>query len=258
MLAACKNRQIAGPAPLLVRILRFIMQHMPLRRAYFNADKVTLQDADPQAILGELTGSHSFAVEINQRNAWRYEIAHLKMSLHELDHFHLFLEFLIPRMGHRVDAIILYHGIIFVIEYKLGESLFSQIALDQVVGYALDLKNFHETSHAARIVPILVATEARESRLSLAWAHDGVMASVSTNADSLCRAIHQVAATLDEAEIDAVLWAAGRYKPTPTIVEAAQALYRGHNVADISRSESGSDNLTKTSSYVSNIIAHSK
>ena len=229
-----------------------------MKRAYFDASAAALVSGDPQAILGTLTENHSFTLELTQRSAWQFEISHLQALAGTLSEFHLFLEFLIPRMGKRADAIIIYRGIVFVIEYKVGEALFTRTAIDQVVGYALDLKNFHETSHALRIVPILVATDAPRRDSMGKWADDQVMTPVTTNGVGLAGVIKSVADQFGESPIDAAQWAAGRYKPTPTIVEAAQALYQNHSVEEISRSESGEDNLIKTSSYVDQVIVHAK
>lgn len=74
----------------------------------------------------------------------------------------LFLEFNIPRMGRRIDVVLLVGPVVFAIEFKVGEKMFDRSAVDQVWDYALDLKNFHEASHSVSIVPILIATEAAE------------------------------------------------------------------------------------------------
>ncbi len=58
--------------------------------------------------------------------------------------------------------------------------------------------------------------------------------------------------------VDADAWVRSGYKPTPTIVEAAQALYRGHAVEEISRSDAGATNLTHTTKCISEIIDLSK
>ncbi|RYL96452.1 DUF2075 domain-containing protein [Sphingobium fuliginis] len=169
------------------------------------------------------------------------------------------MEFLIPRVGRRADLILLTHGIVFVIEYKLGASQFDRSSLDQVYGYGLDLKHFHETSHGLPIIPILVATHAPLSGdLHMQWDEDGLARPLGVNAAGLLPAIQHICHVWHSAPIDAAVWEAGRYRPTPTIVEAAQALYRGHAVEDISRSEAGAENLTKTAEYVSNAIEAAK
>ncbi len=53
-------------------------------------------------------------------------------------------------------------------------------------------------------------------------------------------------------------WENGRYCPTPTIIEAAMALYNGHSVSEISRSDASAINLSQTSDAISKIIRLSK
>ncbi len=165
------------------------------------------------------------------------------------------MEFLIPRMGRRADLIVPQDGIIFVIEYKLGARQFDRSSIDQVYGYGLDLKHFHETSHHRPIVPILVATEATGGvERALAWDDDGLARPLRVNARELASAIIHTCQVWRATPIDAAQWLAGRYHPTPTIVEAAQALYRGNDVEEISRSEAGAENLTRTTDYVTQTI----
>jgi hypothetical protein len=123
-------------------------------RAYYAASGLELLAADSVAILGTLVSQHSFAVEERQRNAWLAEISHLKAIAAEHPDAFFFLEFAIPRMGKRADAIIVFEGLIFVIEYKVGADSYLQHAIDQVVDYSLDLKNFHEGSHRRPVVPV--------------------------------------------------------------------------------------------------------
>ena len=79
----------------------------------------------------------------------------------------IFLEFVVPRIGSRIDAVLVSGPVLFVIEFKVGAEAFSRDDLNQVWDYALDLKNFHRESHAAAIVPILVATHASRSDVVL-------------------------------------------------------------------------------------------
>ena len=162
-------------------------------------------------------------------------------------------------MGRRADLIVLYAGIVFVVEYKLGARQFDRSSMDQVYGYGLDLKHFHETSHRRSIVPILVATEASpDSEITIRWDADGLAKPLATNAAGLSALISQISTDWTASPIDAAAWLAGRYRPTPTIVEAAQALYRGHAVDEISRSEAGAENLTRTADYVAQEIERAK
>lgn len=49
----------------------------------------------------------------------------------------------IPILGKRIDVVLILRGIIFCIEFKVGEKIILQSHIEQVLDYALDLKNFH-------------------------------------------------------------------------------------------------------------------
>jgi hypothetical protein len=211
-----------------------------MERAYTQATGAEFCATHVDQLLGALARSLPFPVEPSQRSAWQFEIAHLQAIGAALPDAHIFLEFAIPRMGRRADAIIIAGGLIFVIEYKIGERDFPRHAIEQVHGYALDLKNFHLTSHDKAIVPLLISTEAPPQQLGLGfWAPDRVHAPIRLNPGDLLPTIRQMLATGDTQQFDAAAWAAGSYRPTPSIIEAAEALYRGHDVTEISRSEAG-------------------
>ena len=227
-------------------------------RSYYAASATEFLLTSPATVLGELVAHHTFTVDQNQRNAWQAEIAHLQEAANDLSDSYFFLEFAIPRMGKRADAVIVIAGHIFVIEYKVGADDYERHAIDQVLDYAVDLKNFHEGSHNRTLVPILVATKAPSRQLRVqAWA-DGVMRPILTNRETFLPTIREVLASLKSVPIDAEAWAASSYKPTPTIVEAAQALYRGHDVQEISRSEAGAENLSRTGAYIAKVIDEAK
>jgi hypothetical protein len=211
-------------------------------------------------LYGQLAGKLSFTVEPAQRFAWNYQISHLRDLARDLPDAHFSMEFLIPRMGRRADLIILQSGIIFVVEYKVGSKSFERSSLNQTYGYGLDLKHFHEPSHKRAIVPVLVATEATGGKVgALEWDDDGLARPLCVNSEELAPAINFTSRVWGEGgSIDPAAWLAGRYRPTPTIVEAAQALYSGHDVEEISRSEAGAENLTITADYVSATIEDAK
>ncbi len=131
-----------------------------MSRAYYAAPVDIFLKENPLTILGNLADQHEFGLEDQQKYAWKVQIDVLKKALVNISGY-IFIEFSIPRMGKRVDVILVAGGIIFVIEFKIGEKDYPSHALEQVMDYALDLKNFHETSHKPPVVPILVATEAR-------------------------------------------------------------------------------------------------
>lgn len=156
-----------------------------LPRAYYSASAAVFLAATPETILGFLVTNSEMAVEPPQRDAWLQEIAILKDSLQGLDRT-LFLEFNIPRMGKRIDAVVVSGAVVFVIEFKVGEKHFTRADLDQVWDYASDLTNFHQASHAVPILPILVATEAPMGDRRLPAPHeDQVHPPVQSNSQGL-------------------------------------------------------------------------
>ena len=201
-----------------------------------------------------------FADELTQKNAWREEIKILKNTLKNYKGA-IYFEYTIPRMGQRIDVVLIIDSVIFVLEFKVGESDFHGLAIDQVWDYALDLKNFHETSHNKYIAPILVATEAKLSEIVLVPLanDDNLLAPIKCNSKLLNSVIENVLVlNSGENTINKADWEGGRYCPTPTIIEAAMALYNGHAVSEISRSDASAINLSETSEVITSIIEDSK
>ena len=210
-------------------------------------------------ILGQLTSQHKFRqLEQQQINSWRRQIRELKQTLVSFPDATLLLEFEIPRIGKRVDAILILSGSILVLEYKVGAKTYDAISIDQAYDYALDLKNFHKASHHLTIVPILIATDAISKNTALVIGIDGIASPILANSDNLLTVLNLISTALPKVELDADAWINSTYHPTPTIVEAAQALYKGHKVEEISRSDAGAINLTKTCSHVARVIDDAK
>jgi hypothetical protein len=227
---------------------------MPIR-AYYNAPVSNFLTDDPERILGILTGQHHHALEEPQRWAWLEQISILKGALGRRPEGRIFLEFYIPRMGKRADAVLISQNIVFVIEFKAGAGEHASSAFDQVEDYALDLKNFHEGSHAVPIVPMLVSSDAESKPIrEPQFADDLVTSPVGTNKIDLGALLDGICATRSFPVLEIDEWMAKGYRPTPTIVEAAQVLYRTHSVTDISRRDAGAKNLQATSASVGEII----
>ena len=227
---------------------------MPIK-AYYNAPLLSFLKDDAERILGVLTAAHHHALEQQQRWAWLQQLSILKQALAIRPEGQIFLEFYIPRMGKRADAVLITGNMVFVIEFKAGASEHLSSALDQVEDYALDLKNFHEGSHTVPIVPVLVSTNAKSEPLpELKFADDLVASPVGTNKGDLGALIDFICSVRDFPALDIDVWIGKGYKPTPTIIEAAEILYRTHSVTEISRSDAGAKNLQETSAAVSKVI----
>lgn len=200
-----------------------------------------------------------------QKYVWSEEIDVLKQALTPWrnEHAEILFEYSIPRLGKRIDVVLLLRGIVFVIEFKAGQENYLQFDMEQVMDYALDLKNFHQDSHNRIIVPILVATEAKDTSHELKFSvyNDNVYNPLMSNVDSLQELINRVIENENaqsSEENDFAQWAISRYSPTPTIIEAASALYHSHSVEDITRHEAAGAALEETTQFVLEVIQRSK
>jgi len=230
----------------------------PNARAYHAADIAQFASSSVAAILGNLAADTDFDIELAQRNAWSEQIPILKTPLSGIEGS-IFLEFVVPRIGSRIDAVLVSGPVLFVIEFKVGAEAFSRDDLNQVWDYALDLKNFHRESYAAAIVLNLIATHASRSDVVLREAYsDGVYPPVTSNRDGLSHLLVEGLRSVKGTPIDAVAWSRSPYQPTPTIIEAARALYSRHSVEDISRHDAGARNLRVTSQRIDELIEEAR
>jgi hypothetical protein len=230
-----------------------------LRRCGYTGSIDQFLAASPEQVLGHLTSNSAFSVDQTQTRAWCGSIEVLRQAFAWVGQpGHVYLEFDIPRLGRRVDAVAIIGHVVFVIEFKVGAGTFLPADVDQVVDYALDLKHFHEPSHRVPLVPVLVATSAPVGEICIATdaAAEGLYAAVCCNGEMLGEVLGRALDFAEGEAVDAQAWLAGRYRPTPTIVEAAMALYARHRVADISRSDA--DNLGATSGFINNVIERAR
>lgn len=230
-----------------------------LKRAYYSASVSSFLTDSPEAILGHLAKSHSHDLEPAQRMAWVEQIGILKRELHAAPSAWVAFEFSIPRMGKRADVILIMRGVVFVIEFKIGAHDFDLASIRQATDYCLDLKNFHEGSHERILVPVIVATRARSRPAQLPLWADNIAKPVLSNGSGLLETLTlELCRYEPQGELDPTVWMASPYKPTPTIVEAAQALYGSHQVEEITRSGADEINLTLTTDRISEIIAKTR
>lgn len=230
-----------------------------MKRSFYSDTISNFLKTTSEHILGILASKNEFSLEQTQRFAWELEIKILKEALNKYQG-KIFFEYSIPRMGRRIDVVLIIKNVIFVLEFKVGEKEFLLNASDQVLDYSLDLKNFHETSHQHLIAPVLIATEAKDviSIVSPTPHNDNLLFTIKTNTVLLEEVIKDVLQFAEGEDINHDIWEAGRYSPTPTIIEAAMALYNGHNVAEITKSGAEATNLTETSTALKEIIFQSK
>ena len=226
-----------------------------MTRYYYSSNIEQFLAAEPDAILGQLLINDEFETTDLQKRAWQQEIALLQEQFKLFEGGEIAFEYTIPRIGHRVDAVIIISGIIFLLEFKVGDTEYRKTTEDQVMDYALDLKYFHEASSDKYIVPIIVSTEAESVPNDLSVMHDNIMSVLKSNKHNIGLNIEKCLNYLPANSMKMDEWINSRYAPTPTIIEAAQALYRNHSVADISSNDAGAENLTATTNAINTITA---
>lgn len=227
---------------------------------YYKENIQTFRNSSVEEILGRITLNNKFDSLNTQNKAWESQIIILQEVL-KFYKGHIFFEFSIPRMGKRVDCILLLNNVIFVIEFKVGEKEFLNHNVEQVWDYALDLKNFHQPSHNAIIAPILIATESINSFIEISFSShdDNLIYPIKTNSVDLKKSIDAVLDFFNDTnDINENEFTTGSYSPTPTIIEAAITMFNNHSVEAITRSDSGATNLKVTTKYVSSLIDYAK
>lgn len=227
-------------------------------RAYYSSRISNFLTQDVDYILGHLLIQDEFQTTDLQKNAWKFEIALLQEKLHPFSDGDIAFEYTIPRLGHRIDVVCIIKGVIFVLEFKIGSREHKRSTIDQVMDYVLDLKYFHQKSENRYIVPIDVSTEAPDVENQIIAMDDCILHPLLSNANTLARDISSVLEQISDTCLNIDEWINSRYSPTPTIIEAAQTLYRNHSVVDISRNDAGAQNLTSTTKAISAIIDNCK
>lgn len=230
-----------------------------MNRAYYAASISDFIIENPDSIYGVISGNFDLNNQaIQQSNAWKVQIKILKEALKDFQG-KIYFEFTIPRMGKRVDNIIIIDNCIFIVEFKIGSIVYDSYAKEQAFNYGLDMNNFHEGSHNQVIIPILVADNAPTLQNSYYRNYNNLYDTITANSNSIAQVIEESLLKFKGYQnIDVTYWENSIYKPTPTIIEAATALYKKHSVEEISRSDAGAENLSITSECISQIIDFSK
>ena len=234
---------------------------MPNRCLYTNSF-CNFIDADPSAILGTLHDNFHGETLTTTNEAWKEEINILQKVLlpWKDENAQIVFEYDIPRLGKRIDVVLLLRGMIFCLEFKVGQKDVLQADVEQVMDYALDLKNFHLFSHDKTIVPILIPTERDTSTTEFKASiyDDNVYNPLISGENSLQDLISKVIEQSGTSNEQNENWLISPYSPTPTIIEAARALYENHSVEDITRHEADKVSTDRTIQFILNVIDDSK
>ena len=215
---------------------------MPAKRYYYSDTISRFLTRNPKEIVYELALSYTHDINDETRKSWIEEIETLKNALGKYSNRgSVYFEYNIPRMGRRADVIVVIDDIIFVLEFKTAEQNFSRDAVIQVWDYTLDLKNFQEGCLDRFMVPLLVASREKDThcKFDLEPFEDNVYQPLLSNGKLLEQCFSLVLSRIPHktsfSEKKDEDWAKSGYSPTPTIIEAAVALYEEHSVEEITR-----------------------
>src|ERR1044071_8524980 len=235
--------------------------------AYYRETIRKFLSANPVSLVGKLETQYAkdgFATQfVSQTRAWADLIPLLQQELsllvsnHAIAHdWTLLLEFPLYRLRKRIDIIILSQTAVMVIEAKVGANHFSAVDERQVEEYALDLRDFHERSHNRLILPILWATEASQQGSPYSLVVDASVAPVSRVGRSGLAQLLACTPTLDTTPLVAEDWDNSAYKPVPSIIQAATAIFAGHDVRALAQADAA--NLSEASAKLIELIQRAK
>ena len=231
-------------------------------RCLYNSDFAFFFMQSVDSIFGTLCENYHGEALTTTREAWKSEIVVMKHALSSMreEAGQIIFEYDIPRLGKRIDVVLLYRGIIFCLEFKVGESRILEADVDQALDYALDLKNFHKFSQDHVIVPILIATNypIHSTSVQMSVYDDRVVNPVFTGRTGLLAVIEQILSRFPNEPPLSKDWIISPYAPTPTIVEAAKTLYESHSVENITRHEADQASTDQTIAYILDVIQQSK
>jgi len=220
-------------------------------------------EQDRHSVFGKLHDNYHGTTLTTSDEAWigEIDILHQVLDPWKEEDAQVIFKYEIPRMGKRIDVVLLLRGIIFCLEFKVGQRDALQADVEQVMDYALDLKNFHRFSHDKVIVPILIPTNRNTSTTAFMPSvyDDQIYNPLISGAEHLQDLIKNVlihAKATNMGTIDN--WTISPYTPTPTIIEAARALYENHSVEDIIRHEADEVFTDRTINYILQVIEQSK
>lgn len=235
---------------------------MPNRCLYIATIKEFLEQ-NRLAVLGALHNNYHGNALTTTDEAWMGEIDILQqvLTLWSDENAQIIFEYEIPRLGKRIDVVLLLRGIIFCLEFKVGQKDAIQTDVEQVMDYALDLKNFHRFSHNKVIVPILIPTKHNSATTDFQPSvyDDQIYNPLISGAEHLQQLISDILIHSKATSAEAIdNWIISPYTPTPTIIEAARALYENHSVEDITRHEADKVYTDRTINYILQVIEQSK
>lgn len=245
-----------------------ITQKIGYNRCFYFAKISDFLQSSSDEIRGVIDEAYHGNAITTTRESWRDEIEILKKTLTPWanDDAYIVFEYSIPRLGKRIDVVLLIRGVVFCIEFKTGDKADDapRRHVDQVLDYALDLKYFHLYSANRPIAPILVPVRYNgvvTPGIPSVYEDDNILRPIIIPKEYLEKKIKEVVKHM-QCEYDSQQWGENwiisPYSPTPTIVEAARTLYSTHSVFDITRHGADNASTDATIQYILKIIEQSK
>lgn len=233
-------------------------------RCLYNASFNEFLTTDSRIVRDTIHSEYHGDILYTTDEAWESEIDLLQCVLKPWaeENSQILFEYDIPRLGKRIDVVLQLRGLIFCLEFKVGQKDVLQADVEQVMDYALDLKNFHQYSHDRTIVPILIPTEHKSSSTEFKPSvyDDSIYNPLITGAKNLQSLIANVLvhAHAEKGSDIVYNWEISPYAPTPTIIEAARTLFENHSVEEITRHEADKVSTDATIDYILQVIKESK
>ena len=239
-----------------------------MTRCLYHASINEFLQLSPEALLGTFVDNYHGVAMTTTNEAWADEIRIMQEVLlpWKDEDGQVIFEYDIPRLGKRIDVVLLLRGLIFCLEFKTRQEAKKenmQSYIEQVLDYALDLKNFHLLSQNRIIFPILIHPWISKSSsvFKASVYDDSIYNPLLTGPAGLQQLIADVLAHAGATAPDPSLgadWIISPYSPTPTIIEAAKRLYENHSVEDITRHEADKVSTDRTIAYILDVIKTSR
>jgi len=231
-------------------------------RAWWSGSLAEFLSNEPTSIIERLALR---AIETHPTNrdtqlrAWQAELPILRNACAVLpQNWRLLLEYPLIRLGRRLDTVLVSDRAIIVLEFKTLSSSFTSAARDQAEDYAFDLRDFHSGSRLQVIIPIVIATNGQPARPQWSFPWRDVTAVYEALPSQLGALINELLDKIPHRDLDIDGWEHAAYRPVPTIIEAARALYAKHGVADIRSARADTKNLNHTTNVILESIEHAK
>ncbi|MFB3917741.1 MAG: DNA/RNA helicase domain-containing protein [Terriglobales bacterium] len=224
--------------------------------AYYRAslqEFVDTPESQIEATLAEQNARAAFPLQPEALFAWKAQLPELKNAAHWLirevqdsQSWSILLEYPIPRVGKRIDAVILARDVIVAVEVKTGTAPTS--AARQVDDYALNLACFHEGSASRPIVPLVVADAHVAKRGEQTTFDHLIQPCMFATFAEIGPTIQRIVCTCSrgDLQVDANAWDEAQFKPIPPIIDAAVALYSNMSVFEIGHSCAAREDLQRT------------